>query len=71
MSLFVGIVLCGGYEQTSNFIPIHRGNDMNEVLTRLGLNEINGGAWAGSQISIADANAEVVESVNHQWAKFL
>ena len=37
---------------------------MNEVLTRLGLNEINGGAWAGAQISIADANAEVIESVN-------
>ena len=37
---------------------------MNEVLTRLGLNEINGGAWAGGQIAIADSNADVVESVN-------
>ena len=31
------------------FIPIDRGDGMNEVLTRLGLNEINGGVWAGGQ----------------------
>ena len=44
---------------------------MNEVLTRLGLSEINGGAWAGAQITIADANAEVIESVNPSTGQVL
>ena len=69
--MFVGIVLCGGYEQASIFIPIDTGDGMNEVLTRLGLNEINGGAWAGAQIAIADSNAEVIESVNPSTGRVL
>ncbi len=44
---------------------------MNEILTRLGLKEINGGAWAGGEIDISNDQAETVESINPSTGKLL
>ena len=44
---------------------------MNDVLTRLGLQEVNGGAWAGGPIALANSDSEVVESVNPSTGKVL
>ena len=68
----VGIVFICGYEHSSNFYSKFMVEGfMSDVLTRLGLEEVNGGAWAGGPIAIANSDSEVVECVNPSTGKVL